>query len=456
MIGTTVGDYRVTGLISDKGGFGIVYKGVHRLLEQEVAIKVLKPKFTSDPEFQERFFTEAKTQARLRHPNIVTLLNFLVHDEQYHLVVEYMDGLPLPNGGRATTLAELLRAGPLPEDRLAGIFRQVLAAVGYAHEQGVIHRDLKPLNVLFTGQGLAKVSDFGIAKILSGESGVSVSGHRVGTPAYMSPEQVLDKRLTRATDIYSLGVMLYEMATGGLPFKESATTSVFEAHLQEPPRPPRQVNPAISVVLERAILRAMEKKPEKRFQSCAEFAAALKGAGERGAPTADRRPLDDQETVPEREAVSGKRKVDGGERAAQGIPHAEPRVPRSPRRAGWVVAIIAVAVVAFGLGMFFALRRGPAVAAAGELRVPELAGATVGAARGRVLIRGLAFDRSDSVLSDDAQKGTVVSSVPPAGTAARRGDTVRVTWCWGRRTCPECHTPRKGAGRFCTRCGYAF
>ncbi len=275
MIGQTVGEYRITELISDKGGFGIVYKAVHTLLEQEVAIKVLKPKFTADPEFKERFVTEARTQARLKHPNIVTLLNFLVHDEQYYLVVEFMEGVELPSGGRATTLSDLLGSGPLAQDRVTSIFRQVLDGVGFAHRQGVIHRDIKPLNVLFTAQGLPKVADFGIAKILSGETSVSLSGARVGTPAYMSPEQVFDKKLTRSTDIYSLGCTLYEMATGSLPFKESDTSSMMEAHVSEPPTPPRQVNPAVSEQLEQAILKAMQKKPQDRFQNCEEFAEAL-------------------------------------------------------------------------------------------------------------------------------------------------------------------------------------
>ncbi|MBN1460944.1 MAG: serine/threonine protein kinase [Armatimonadetes bacterium] len=276
MIGETIGEYRITALISDKGGFGIVYKAVHELLEQEVAVKVLKPKYTADPEFRKRFFTEAKTQARLKHPNIVTLLNFLERAGEYHLVVEYMEGALLPDGGRAATLADLLRSGLLPHDRLVTVFQQVLAGVGFAHEQGVIHRDIKPLNILFDARGTAKVADFGIARMLGGETSVSLSsGGRVGTPAYMSPEQVFDKRLTLATDIYSLGCTLYEAATGRLPFDETGTSSMLEAHVSEPPAPPKQVNPQLSEHIESAILRAMQKLPQDRFQSCGEFAAAL-------------------------------------------------------------------------------------------------------------------------------------------------------------------------------------
>ncbi|MBN1461918.1 MAG: protein kinase [Armatimonadetes bacterium] len=279
MIPTNVGDYRIVELISDKGGFGVVYKAVHQLLEQEVAIKALKPRFTADAEFKERFFTEAKTQARLKHPNIVSLLNFLEHAGEYYLVVEYMEGVELPDGSRATTLADTLVRGPLPEDKLAAIFRQVLDGVGFAHQQGVIHRDIKPLNVLFTAQGSAKVTDFGIAKMVGGETSVSVTGDRVGTPAYMSPEQVLNRPLDIRSDIYSLGVTLYEMASGGLPFKSTPTTSIDEQHIYADPPSLRGKSPQVSSALERVITKAMAKKPEERYQTCEEFAAAIAGGG---------------------------------------------------------------------------------------------------------------------------------------------------------------------------------
>jgi serine/threonine-protein kinase len=172
----------------------------------------------------------------------------------------------------------------VPEEKLLPLFRPVLDAVGYAHHHGILHRDIKPLNILFAESGVLKVGDFGIAKMVGGDTSVSMSGTRVGTPAYMSPEQVFDKRLTRATDIYSLGCTLYESATGKLSFKESDTSSLLEAHVTEPPVPPRQVNPGISESLERVILKALEKKPGDRFQGCEEFAEALAGVGAASQP----------------------------------------------------------------------------------------------------------------------------------------------------------------------------
>jgi serine/threonine-protein kinase len=276
MTGQTIGDYRITEKLGE-GGFGVVYKAVELSLDREVALKTMDALLARDAKFRERFFAEARAQARLVHPNIVTIHRFFEHEGQYFIAMEYLEGMRQPDGTRLRTLADLVGRGPVPGEELLPLFRPVLDAVGYAHEHGVVHRDLKPVNVLFSGTGALKVADFGIAKLVSGETSVTLSGARVGTPAYMSPEQVLDKRLDRRTDIYSLGVMLYELATGNLPFKESDTSSFFEAHLQEPPPPPRQVNPAISGHLEQAILKAMAKKPEDRFQSCEEFAAAPAG-----------------------------------------------------------------------------------------------------------------------------------------------------------------------------------
>jgi serine/threonine-protein kinase len=274
MIGSTIGDYRITEKLGE-GGFGVVYKAVELSLERVVALKTMDPLLSRDAKFKERFFAEAKVQARLNHPNIVTIYRFFEHERQFFIAMEYLEGTALPSGPRVSTLADLIRLGPVPEARLVELFRQVLSAVGCAHEQGVLHRDIKPLNMLFTPRGDLKIADFGIAKIVGGDTNVSLSGTRVGTPAYMSPEQVWNESLDRRSDIYSLGVTLYEMAVGELPFKQTPTTSVERQHTSTLPPPPRQVNPSVSVALEAVILRAMAKKPAERFQSCGEFTTAF-------------------------------------------------------------------------------------------------------------------------------------------------------------------------------------
>ncbi len=275
MLNQLVGNYRIVEEIG-KGGMGVVYRAVHQRIEaQVVAVKHLAPLLIfGDQCTSERAASEAASQAKLRgHPHIVSLYDYVENESGLFLIMEYIAGV---SGIR--NLAELVRArGALPLDEIKRLFGQILSAVGFAHQHGIIHRDLKPLNIMLSEFG-AKVGDFGIARIVSGDTSVSVSGHRVGTPAYMSPEQVLDKKLTRATDIYSLGCTLYEATTGKLPFKASETSSFFEAHLQEPPIPPRSVNPALPEQLEHVILKAMEKKPVDRFQTCEEFAAALADA----------------------------------------------------------------------------------------------------------------------------------------------------------------------------------
>jgi|GEM_PF-3078949 len=444
MVGSTVGDYKITDKLGE-GGFGVVYKGVHRLLEQEVAIKTLALVLTRDPKFRQRFFDEAKTQARLKHPNIVTLHNFFEHDGQYFIVMEYLEGMTLPGGQRVKNLADLVKLGPVPEDRARQLFGQMLAGVACAHQHGVLHRDIKPLNILFAESGLVKVADFGIAKIVGGDTNISLSGTRVGTPAYMSPEQVLNKPLDLRTDIYSLGCTLYEMCAGAMPFRASSTTSLEEQHLSTPPPRPRQKNPWLSERMERVILKAMEKKPPDRFQTCEEFAAAIEG---RAVPVIEPcEPVEDRTVREVREPRPAER-VAVEERAT-------PKRVRG-RRSAMTVVIVLVGLAVLGIGGYLALRKGTAPAVVTEFSMPDFAAATVSDARRLSQDKGLVFVVAESVLSDVAQKGAVVTSRPAAGATVKKGDTVRVTWCWGRRTCPECRSERKSGALFCTKCGYRF
>ncbi|MEO0102267.1 MAG: TonB family protein, partial [candidate division WOR-3 bacterium] len=181
----------------------------------------------------------------------------------------------LPDGQRIRTLADLIKKGPLPEEQILSIFSQVLEAVAYAHNLGILHLDLKPSNILFTPNGEVKVTDFGIARIVSGERQGLVSEIRVGTIPYMSPEQILNKKLDKRSDIYSLGITFYEMATGEVPFKRTEASSVEEQHLFSPPPKMREKNPKIPAHWEIIIAKALAKKPEERFQNCEEFLSAL-------------------------------------------------------------------------------------------------------------------------------------------------------------------------------------
>ncbi len=268
------GYYRIVEEIGE-GGFGTVYKAVHRLLEQPVALKSLHQFLTKEPRFKERFFREAEIQAKLKHQNIVSIHNFFYEEGVYFIVMEFVEGMVLPNNQAVRTLADLIKFGPLAEEKVLPIAKQVLEAVSYAHNLGILHLDIKPSNILFTPTGEVKVADFGIARIVSGERAGLASEVRVGTAPYMSPEQILNKQLDKTSDIYSLGITFYEMLTGEVPFRRTADSSIEEQHLFSPPPKLREKNPKVSPLWERIIEKALAKKPLDRFPSCEELLQAL-------------------------------------------------------------------------------------------------------------------------------------------------------------------------------------
>ena len=265
-----VSSYRLEEEIA-RGGMGIVYRAVHTVFDEVVAIKAIYPELTLNLELRQRFLNEAKIQRRLQHPNIVQIREFLIDLGNLHIVMEFIEG---------ETLAEHLQqlGRPLLASEAIPIFRQALEGVGFAHSQGVIHRDIKPSNIMLTRQGVAKLTDFGIARAVD-TGKLTSTGTALGTPAYMSPEQIQGTELDHRTDIYSLGITLYEMLTGRVPFERPRNADnnfpVLEAHVHQAPTPPRQLVPEIPLFLETAILKALEKRPENRFASCQGFQAAL-------------------------------------------------------------------------------------------------------------------------------------------------------------------------------------
>ncbi len=265
MIVTSVGPYRILQRLGE-GGMGVVYKGIHTILEQPVAIKALSPTLSTDPGMKERFLREAKIQAQLTHPNIVNLLNFIEEGGVFYLIMEFIEG---------ETLETKIRRGRISPDQAIAITLQVLDALAFAHSKGVIHRDVKPSNIMVTAFGQVKVTDFGIAKIV-GEKRQTATGIRPGTLWYMSPEQVKGEALDPRSDLYSLGVTLYEMVTGQVPFDADSEYAIMRAHVELAPPPPRSICPDIPKVLEGIILKALAKRPSERFQSAEEMARALR------------------------------------------------------------------------------------------------------------------------------------------------------------------------------------
>jgi len=265
MIGSVVGNYKIIDKIGE-GGMGAVFKGVDLMLEREVAIKMLRPELARQPNVVERFRTEAVTLAKLNHTNVATLHSFFRQGEDFFMVMEFVCG---------KTLDDLIREqGAMQCDQAIELFCMALEGIDHAHKMGIVHRDIKPANMMLTETGSIKVMDFGIARVL-GTDRLTKTGHLIGTVEYMSPEQVRGEETDARSDIYSLGILLYEMLTGRVPFNGTSEYELMRCQIEDAPTPPRVLAPHIPLAVEQAILLALAKKPEARYQSASEFRSTL-------------------------------------------------------------------------------------------------------------------------------------------------------------------------------------
>ncbi len=260
-----VGRYRILRELG-RGGMGSVYVARDPHLPREVALKLLRPDQSGDANLRSRFQREAQTIAGLEHFAVVPVYDYGEVDGRLYLVMRLM---------RGGTLKERLRGGPLPRDLQFSIVERIASALDRAHASSMVHRDLKPANILFDDDGKAYLSDFGIVKLYEGESNLTRTGGILGTPTYMAPEQGLGRPVDHRSDIYSLGVVLYEMVTGRVPFQADTAVATVLKHVNEPLPPPRSIHPGVSDHVERVLLRALAKEPQERFVSAGEMAKTL-------------------------------------------------------------------------------------------------------------------------------------------------------------------------------------
>ncbi len=396
--GRTVGKYTLETLIG-RGGMAEVYRSYHPELARSLAIKIIHPFLTEDEGFVERFRREARAAASLRHPHIVQIYDFdVTPDGLYYMVMEYIAGTPLDQYLRPPRT-------PMPLPEALSLFTQIANAVQYAHQHGIIHRDIKPGNILRSQTGDLYLSDFGLAQIM-GTQRLTQTGMTSGTPAYMAPEQVLGQPVTPASDIYALGVLLYEMLTGARPYEGETGAAIMVRQATQPPTPPSQWLPTLEPAVEAVILRALARNPAQRFASVAAMLAALNQAASlTGADTVAVPPL-----ALEAPAISPMSPPPAAAPAMAGAP------ARGGRRSNWRWLIPIMIVLAVLLGGSYLLWRPNEPAATAATRTagsaaalttavvttaPPTPPAGIPAPRGMVFIPAAAFVQGDDAGNDD-------------------------------------------------------
>lgn len=389
------GRYRVLNRLGS-GGMAEVYCAQDLQLGRKVALKVLYRRFAEDSEFVERFRREASSAAGLQHQHVVAVYDRGEYDGTYYIAMEYLEGRSLK------TIVQ--QEAPLDPDRAIDLTIQVLRAARFAHRRGIIHRDLKPHNVIVDADGRAKVTDFGIAR--AGASDMTQTGSIMGTAQYLSPEQAQGHAVSAASDIYSIGIMLYELLTARVPFEGESAVTIALKQVNERPTPPSAYNAAVTPALEEAVMRALEKDPARRYPDAEEFIAALQAARD-GTATAVLAPV-----------VAPPPPLDPPSEAY--VYPEEPLPAREPRDGGrWWLWLLAVLVAALGLAAVLLL---PGTQ---KVSVPTVVGADQANAEAKLRQDGFRVDTVQKTAEQPA--GQVIGQDPTGGTKAKKGSTVTLT-----------------------------
>ena len=399
MIGSVISGRYVVQAIVGTGGMAIVYRAFDQKKNRIVAIKVLRPEYESDEEFVRRFSREAEAASKVSHENIVNMLDVGIDGDMRYIVMEYVDG---------QTLKDMIRQrGTIHPDTAIRMTIRILAAVDHAHRNGIVHRDIKPQNILVDNQGRVKVADFGIARLKASQTTAleegGTTGSALGSVHYFSPEQARGEVADEKSDLYSVGVVMYEMLTGQVPFDGETSVSVALKHVNEPPRSMREYREGISKALDEVVMRALCKDPSKRYQTAAEMAADLRKTISR--------PQGGFVTYP-KDTDAQKREKD--ERRRQ-----RDRDRRKYRRALLIsLCIIAAMVIAAGVWYF--------VNTANTYVVPDLVGQEQLLAQDALEQLGGASDVVYSY-SEDYEEGIVISQSRRAGARLKQSVPVVLT-----------------------------
>ncbi len=404
--------YEITKAIA-RGGMARVYLARDRSLDRPVAVKELVPEFAADESFVERFRREAQAAANLTHPNIVGVYDWGTQDNTYFIIMEYVDG---------PVLSKVLRdEGPLHPRRAAELASEVAAALGFAHSRGVVHRDVKPGNVILTSSGQAKVTDFGIARAMSApEENLTQAGSVMGTATYFSPEQAQGLQVDQRSDLYSLGVVLFEMVTGRTPFTGETPLAIAYKHVQDQPPAPSTLVSGLPTGLEAVIMKLLRKRPEDRYANAEDLRADL------------RRFLNGQATLAEQERAaavgtptSAVAATGAAVAAAEPAPVAEPDpepVDEEQSRTGMYLGILVVLLVILAGVLFWFAR---SLGDGGKVQVPAVIGLTKDEATSQLNELGFKVLATEEP-SDTIEAGRVLSQNPGPGSKTDKAATVKI------------------------------
>ena len=412
-----VGRYELIEKIGE-GGMAVVYKGKDRLLNRYVAVKILRPEFTKDAQFIENFKRESQAAAGLQHPNIVSVYDVGKEGNIHFIVMELIDGRPLSD--------IISERAPLDYKQAIEITRQVASALSLAHRNNIIHRDVKPHNIMITRDGIAKLADFGIAKAVSDSTLVTETSRVIGSVHYFSPEQARGSYVDERSDIYSLGIVLYEMLTGQVPFDGDNPVQVALMHINDDIVPPSKLVPGIPPALEKLVMKATDKFQSNRYKNADELLEDLqniefvtKMVGDSVFAASDveefqemnRKKHSEVDFVEEKPKKKKKKKGNGKKKI--------------------VIAAIAgvIAVIAVVIGILYAFG-----VIGGGIEVPNLVGMTTEEAEAELNELGLKMEVGEEVPSDEIEEGLIASQTPDEGETVEEGDTVTVMLSSGKPT----------------------